>query len=329
MKKTETLSLSHQDILNLNITIKDCIEVIEDVLKEHGKKQVMLPPKFSIIPDEGVFFTSMPAYVPALKISGIKWVSRFPENRKLNIPKVISTLILNEMVTGKPLAVMEGSWVTAMRTGATAAITAKYFAKKDFDTISIIGAGVQSVAILMCLLEVCPQIRNVKLFRYKDTAERFMNRFSSEDLNFTCHSNMGAFFKDTSIVIASPTYATTPFVEKEWLSEGILALPIHHRGWEKCAFSFDKVVTDDLNQTNHYIEEGEFSGGMPPIYAELGEVILGIKKGRENEAEKIIAYNIGIAISDIALGKHVYEKALSKGVGVSLDLNNYDRSFWL
>lgn len=329
MKKAETLSLSHQDILNLNITIKECIEVIEEVLKEHGKKQIMLPSKSSIIPDEGIFFTSMPAYVPALKISGIKWVSRFPENRKLNIPKVISTLILNEMVTGKPLAVMEGSWVTAMRTGATAAITAKYFAKKDFDTVSIIGTGVQSTAILMCLMELCPQIRNVKLLQYKDTAERFINRFSSESLSFIRCSNMKDIFKGATIVISSPTYAPTPFVEKEWLSDGILALPIHHRGWEKCAFSFDKVITDDLNQTNHYVEEGEFSGGMPPIYAELGEVILGIKKGRENEAEKIIAYNIGIAISDIALGKYVYEKAVSKGVGVSLNLNNYDRSFWL
>lgn len=329
MKETVTLFLSHQDILNLEITVEECIEITEKVLKEHGKKNVFLPSKSSIIPSEGIFFTSMPAYLPALEVSGIKWVSRFPENKKLNIPKVISTFILNEMVTGKPLAVMESSWVTAMRTGATAAITAKYFAKKNLDTIAIIGAGVQAVAVLMCLMEVCPQIRNVKVFKHKDTAERFINRFSVENLNFTCCSNMEEVFKNISIAITSPTYALTPFVENKWLPDGILALPIHHRGWEKCAFSFDKVVTDDLNQTNHYIEAGEFSGGMPPIYAELGEVILGIKKGRENEAEKIIAYNIGIAISDVALGKYVYEKALSKGVGVSLNLNNYDDCFWL
>jgi len=114
--------------------------------------------------------------------------------------------------------------------------------------------------------------------------------------------------KNSDIILTAPTYASESFVNPEWLKEGILALPIHHRGWEKCALKFDKIITDDKNQTLEYKEKGEFSGGLPEIYAELGEIISGKKVGRTNNKEKIIAYNIGIAICDLAIAKLIYEK---------------------
>jgi len=319
--------LSHKQITSLNITFNECLNAIVDVLKEHAKKRVFMPSKVSITPEEGIFFTSMPSYVPKYNMSGIKWVSRFPKNSNKNIPKVISTYLLNDMITGHPLAVMEASWLTAMRTGAMAGLTAKYFAIQEAKTLSIIGAGVQSVACLQFIKLLCPQIKKIKIYRYKNTTIRFIKRFKSSKLIFEICSSIKKTIENSDIILTATTYADKPFINPEWLKPGILALPIHHRGWEKCAMKFDKTITDDKKQTLYYKSKGEFSGGLPTIYAELGEIILG-KIARSNNREKIIAYNIGIAICDIALAKIIYEKAVKKGIKNQL-FNDYKIGFYL
>ena len=342
--QANTLFLSHKDILSLDISVKECIDTTLLILKEHGCKRTMLPPKPSIVPREGVFFTAIPTYLKDLNISGVKWVSRFPDNKKM--PKVMSTIVLNDMQTGLPLAVMDAGWITAMRTGATAALTAKYFGIKHFSTISIMGLGVQSVAVLLCFKEMFKDLKNVKLFEYKDTAQRFVKRFlrhtkkflnpkgsdklkdmaflHASDFNFSWHKDMKDLFHNSDVVVTAPTYAPKPFVKPSWLESGLLALPIHHRGWEKCVSSFDKIVTDDANQLEHYME-----GDAPKVYAEIGEVFAGKKKGRKNDREKILAYNIGLAVSDIALADYVYNIAVKEDIGCRYELNNYDGVFWL
>jgi len=319
--------LSHKQILSLKITFNECLNAIVDVLKEHANERVFMPAKVSIAPEDGIFFTSMPSYVPKYNMSGIKWVSRFPKNTNKNIPKVISTYLLNDMITGHPLAVMEASWLTAMRTGVMAGLTAKYFATQEAKTLAIIGAGVQSVACLQFIYKLCPQIKKIKIYRYKNTAVRFIKRFRPTKLIFEICSSIEKTVKDSDIILTATTYVNKPFVNPNWLKEGVLVLPIHHRGWENCAMKFDKTITDDKEQTLYYKSKGEFSGGLPNIYAELGEIILG-KRARDNNKEKIIAYNIGIAICDIALAKIIYEKAVKKGIRNQF-FNDYKGSFYL
>jgi ornithine cyclodeaminase/alanine dehydrogenase len=314
----KVLILSHGEVASLGITVKECVEAVEDVLKEHARNNVILYPKSSIKPKEGVFFTSMPAYVKKLGIVGIKWVNRFPGST--DRPRITASMFINDANNGRLLSVMDATWITMMRTGAVAAVTAKHLGKKGFDTVSFIGLGVTAVATLTCFLEMFPNIKNIKLFKYKDQAERFVKRFSHSRRNFIICDKMEDVFKNSDIIITAVTFAAKPFVKKEWLSDGMLALPIHTRGWQDCDPLFDKVYADDHAHVKDF---------MPEIFAEIGEVINGNKPGRENAKEKIIAYNIGIAIEDMALGKMVYDRALKKGVGQKIDLENFKDAFWL
>ena len=253
-----------------------------------------------------------------LNVAGLKWVNRFPG--ATDRPRITASMFLNDGDTGRLLSVMDATWITMMRTGSVAAITAKYLAKKNFDTISFIGLGVTAVATLICMLELFPGIREIKLFKYKNQAERFIQRFSYTSLEFTICDKMEDVFKDTDIVVTAVTYAAKPFVKKEWLSDGMLALPIHTRGWQNCDPLFDKIYADDYGHVKHF---------MPEIFAELGEVVAGSKPGREDDKEKIISYNIGLSIEDIALAKIVYNRALKKGIGKKIVIENYEGMFWL
>jgi len=317
--------LSHKQIINLNISLQDIIKAVKEVLSEHANKKYHMPPKVSIIPNEGIFFTSMPSYLPKYNMAGIKWVSRFPNNKMKNLPKVMSSYILNEMTTGKVLAFMEASWLTAMRTGAVAGLTTKYLMNTKADTLAIIGAGVQAVASLQFINYLCPQIKKVKIYKHKNTAQRFIKKFKSSKLIFEVCNTLEKTIKNSDIVLTAVTYASKSFIEPTWLKEGVLALPIHHRGWEKCALKFNKTVTDDKKQTLYYKSKNEFPGGLPKINAELGEIIQG-KKVRENNKEKIIAYNIGIALCDIALAKIIYEKTKANNIK---NFHDYKSEFYL
>jgi len=137
--------LSNNDIINLNITQEEIIEAIEKVLILHTNKKTIMSPKKSIIPKNNEFFTSMPCYISSYNLAGIKWISRCPDNKYKNLPKIIGSFILNDSKTGILLAFMDANWITAMRTGAIAGLTVKYCASKNSKVLSIIGAGVHLI----------------------------------------------------------------------------------------------------------------------------------------------------------------------------------------
>jgi alanine dehydrogenase len=311
-----TLILSHEDIISLNIPLIECIKAVEEVLKEHAQGKVKLKPKLSIKRDGGIFFTAMPAYVEKLNKIGIKWVNRIPT--KVTSPRITGTMLLNDPDSADLLAVMEATWITAIRTGAVAALTAKNLGKPNFETISFIGLGNTATAALKCMLELCPHIKKVKAYNYNNSAQRFFDQFSDKkqenNLEFEICDEMEDIFLGTDVVVTAVTYAAKPFVKKEWLFDGILAIPIHTRGWQDCDPLFDKVYADD---------HGHVIDFMPQITGELGEVILGLKPARENDQEKIMAYNIGIAIDDVAISNLVYKTALERGVGKKMKLSNF------
>ncbi|MGD2272916.1 MAG: ornithine cyclodeaminase family protein, partial [Desulfobacterales bacterium] len=144
MSSNELLYLSQQDVIAVGLTMQEIIDALETAFHEKGEGRAEMPPKPGIHPG-GVdnFIHAMPAYIPALKSAGLKWVSGFPENAARGLPYITGLLILNDSETGLPLSVMDCVWITAMRTGAATALSARYLARADSSVVGVLGCGVQ------------------------------------------------------------------------------------------------------------------------------------------------------------------------------------------
>lgn len=308
----KVLVLSHQEILHLKLSLRSIVENIKKGLKKHSLGESYLKPKVSLVPREGVFYTAMPGGLKN-EVLGLKLIERF-ENK--NYPSIFGTMFLNDEKTGKLLSIMDATWLTSIRTGAIATISIEMFANPEIEEISIIGLGNTAIATLKCIEEYLPHIKKVNLFSYKDTHLKFIEKFKKSQFKFEIIEDLETFVKTGKIIISAITYASKPFIKKEWLQENVLILPIHSRGWQECDEVFDKIYTDDYEHTKHFIKN---------LTGELGEVLLGKIKGREKgKSEKIIAYNIGIAIDDIVVAKLIYDEARKQKIGLEIELDNYE-----
>ena len=142
--KNRLLYLSQADIIRINLSMSEIIDQLEQAFAEKAEGRVEMPPKPGIHPGEADnFIHAMPAYIPAMKSAGMKWVSGFPLNTQKGLPYISGLLILNDPETGLPISVMDCVWITAKRTGAATAIAAKQLARSESSVVGILGCGVQ------------------------------------------------------------------------------------------------------------------------------------------------------------------------------------------
>jgi len=314
---SKTLILSHSDIRDLNIPVTDIVNSVKKGLIDHAKGKTLLEPKLTFRPEPHSFYTSMPSGNSDDNMLGLKLVQR-PSIPLEKGPGVFGTMFLNDYKTGQLLSIMDATWLTSIRTGAVAALSIGSYAQSPVEKISLMGVGNVGLATVLCLAETMPSLKEIKVLKYKDAVSRLRARFESYSIKFTEVSKIEDLFHDTQVVVTAQTFAGEPFVKKEWLFDGMLALPLHMRGWQNCDPLFDKMYTDDHDHTKAWLYR---------LDGELGEVLAGIKPGRENSKEKIIAYNYGIAIDDLAVAKIVFEHAVKKEAGMWTTLDNYEDKY--
>ena len=311
MEPVEFVYLSQEDVLNLDIPMKKIIVLVELGLYEHGMGRVENPPKPGIHSKPDSFIHAMPAYYEELGIGGLKWVSGYPSNRKLGLPQIAGLMILNDMGTGMPLAVMDCRWITAVRTAAVSAITAKYCAKYDAESLGIVGCGVQGRMNLVAFKEVVPGLENVRVFDINPEAmESIKDDYEDElGVNITMGSSVEDTVEDMDIILTATQRLKEPLIRDKWFKSGCLGFGLEaSRAWYGDAIlGADKFITDSWDQTLHFYEQGAFPDGIPRLYAELGEIVAGKKPGRENPDERILAINIGLALEDVIVSNHIYD----------------------
>ena len=325
MKAQKLLYLSKRDVDKVNLSMEEIIEALDEAFKEKGHGKIEMPPKPGIHTQPDAFIHAMPAYIPSLGSAGIKWVSGYPENYKLNLPYINGLLILNDPNTGVPLSVMDCIWITAMRTGAATAVAAKYMANMDSHTVGILGCGVQGRTNLKALTITIPTLREVKAY---DISSDAVNRYAEEmkkdtGLNVRIVATPKEAVYDSDIIVtAGPILKEPrPVIEDAWVKSGVFASPVDFDSyWKKSAFeNCDKFVTDDKDQCLYYKSLGYFQH-IPEIYADLGEIAAGLKPGREKKQEKIICANLGLAMDDMATAIKIYNKAVENNIGTWLEL---------
>ncbi|MBI2185265.1 MAG: alanine dehydrogenase [Thaumarchaeota archaeon] len=326
----QTLILKGSDIKPL-ASIKDIIQAVEEAFKQKGLGKVQMPPKtYLYFEKHGGDLRSMPSALESPEIAGVKVVNYHPNNRNLKLPSVMATIILIDPKTGTPLAIMDGTWITAMRTGAASAVAAKHLARKNCKTLGLVGTGTQAVTQLMGIHAVRP-IQQVKAYDiYPEGRKAFVEKMSREypDVTFQAVSSAEEAVKDSDILV-TVTPAREPVVFNQWIQEGIhiSAIGADAPGKEEldpAILKRAKIVVDDKEQTFH---AGEINvplkkGLIKPsdIYAELGDIVAGKAEARESDREITLFDSTGVAILDVVSAKLVYDRAVQKGVGLNLDL---------
>jgi len=320
----QLLYLSQADVDAVGLQMADVIDALEQMFREKGAGQVEMPPKPGIHTRPDAFIHAMPAYIPALESAGIKWVSGYPENQKRGLPYITGLLILNDPDTGIPLAVMDCVWITAKRTGAASAVAARYLARPDSEVVGILGCGVEGRSNLEALNVLFP-LKKVMAYDIDPEAQRHYVEEMQEQFGVEVvpvkeprEAVSGCDIVVTAGPILRVPHAT---IKPGWFEEGAFASLVDFDSyWHPDAMKdTDKFCTDDVPQLEHYQEVGYFQD-IPPIHADLGELVTGQKPGRETPAERTMACNLGLALDDMATAPLIYRRAKEQGIGTWLPL---------
>lgn len=324
MTNDTLLYLSREDVEAVDLSIGEIIQALEGMFREKGAGRTQMPPKRGIYPEGDAFIHAMPAWIPTFKSAGMKWVSAFPQNREQGLPLVSGLVILNNAMTGIPIAVMDCTWMTAMRTGAATAVAAKYLARPNASSAGIIACGVQGRSNLKALSHLF-DLERVKAYDLlPDIARQYAGEMSAElGIDVEVVDTPREAIRESDLVVTSSPMKKVPepVIEPGWLEEGAFAGVVDYDSyWTAAALhEMDKLATDDVAQMAAAREQGRFRNAPEP-YADLGEIVSGTRPGRQSDSERTMTINLGLALADLATAPLVCEKAREMEIGRELPL---------
>jgi ornithine cyclodeaminase/alanine dehydrogenase-like protein (mu-crystallin family) len=325
----DILFLSKEDIDAVGLGLDEVMAAVELGLRAHGEKRVVMPSKDHLALDRSErHWNILKGYVEPIDVAGVKVIGDFEGNYRFGLPSELALITLYRSDTGAPFAILDGTLITWMRTGAVTAVGAKYLAPERPRVLGHIGArgtAWYNVPMLDRLFGF-EEIRVTS--KRPDSRERFAARMSAElGRPVLVKETVEETVRDADIIIdASRLVTPEVLVRDAWVKPGALIQPygVEQSVEASLPLSVDKMVVDDWNQCQKS-EYGQFAGMIRAgalrsehIYGEIGEIVAGRKPGRESPRERILFWHKGFAISDIVLGHLAYEKARGKGIGTTL-----------
>jgi len=308
------------------------IECVAEVLSLHERGQVNLPSKVVLDLDERRHgrINAMPAYVGgSAHLCGIKWIAGFPNNPvRHNLPRANALIVLNDAETGMPLAIMEGTHISALRTGAVTGVGARYLARKDSRTAGLIGAGVQARTQLDALRAILPDLDHVRIFDLRrEACDAFVEYCRRQHPAVTVEivDSPEQAVREADVVVTA-TVADEPIVKADWLAPGVLFAHVgsYQEEEEAVILQADKVVVDIWEEVLHrhtpllaqMFEAGKIDASR--IHANIGQIINGEMPGREADDERIFFSPLGLGSEDVAVAARIYRLAVEKDLGTLL-----------
>jgi alanine dehydrogenase len=329
-KILETLLLRDDQIKEL-LSMSEVMEAVEMAFEQKGIGRVQMPAKvYLYFKNYNGDLRTMPSYLEELDISAVKIVNVHPDNpSKHKLPTVMGVIILIDPKTGFPLAIMGGTTMTDMRTGAAGGIAARFLARRDSKIVGLVGAGAQSRTQLRALFEVYNKLEEIKVWsRHSETRNVFLAE-AEREYGHLCKFVPGESVRETvegADIVVTTTPSREPIVMDEMVSSGmhitcIGADAIGKEELDPSILKRAKVVIDDWEQASH---GGEMNVPLllrdkivtkEDVWAEIGEIVAGLKPGRTSEDEITVFTSTGMAVQDAVTAKLVYGKALQKRVG--------------
>ncbi|MFB6183911.1 MAG: ornithine cyclodeaminase family protein [Haloarculaceae archaeon] len=326
----ETLLLGPDDVAS-SARIDEVISAVEDAFRAYALGDAEMPAKSYIdLPQYNGDFRSMPAYLEAddWEAAAIKWVNSHTDNPdNHHLPTVMGTVIYSDPETALPLAVMDGTHLTMLRTGAAAAVATKYLAREDATSLGLVGAGVQSHTQLEAIAEVRPIETVVVSDRDADAIAAF-ERLYGDDFDVQEGTIEEAAACD---VVSTTTPVRDPIVTSVGERTHVNAMGADAEGKHEIAddvLQRAKLVIDDYAQCTHSGEINvPWAAGVlddDDIHAQIGEVVAGQRPGRTDDDGVTVFDSTGLAIQDVAAAHVVYERADHEGTGTPFELVGTD-----
>ncbi|MCE5007562.1 2,3-diaminopropionate biosynthesis protein SbnB [Staphylococcus equorum] len=311
------------------------VNALTEALKAHANQDFVQPlkPYLRANGTEGHIadrIIAMPSHIGGQDpVSGIKWIGSKHDNpSERKIERASGVIILNDPETNYPIAVMEASLISSMRTAAVSVIAAQKLAKKGFEALTIIGCGLIGDRQLQSMLEQFDHIKQVYVFdQFEKASANFIEKWAEArpDIHFVQATTAKEAVENGEVVITC-TVTDKPYIEYDWIQKGTFISNISIMDIKKDVFTqADKVLVDDWSQANRekktinqLVLEGRFS--REALHAELGELLTGAKPGRENDDEIILLNPMGMAIEDISSAYYIYKEAKQQQIGTTLSL---------
>jgi len=323
--------LNGPDVEALALTDDEILAAVESALDAQGRKQAVIEPRVHLVPESAAkgHFNVLRGYVKPLGVAGVKVVSDFVDNYKLGLPSEMALLNLFDPETGTPLAIIDATAITDMRTGAMTAIGARHLARKGSRILGHIGArgtAYWNVRLLDRLFDF-DEIRVHS--RRPESRNAFAERLAA-DLGkpITVTEDWETCVRGADIVVeASRLPAPEPLLKTKWIAKGALVIPYGTMSAVELSLTdiMDKMVVDDWGQCRKGLPFGELRQHVDSdrlnegnLHAELGQIAAGLKPGRERDDETILFWHRGLSITDIALGHALLQKAKRRSIGQSL-----------
>ncbi|MFE5708955.1 ornithine cyclodeaminase family protein [Rhodococcus koreensis] len=323
---TDVLYLSKQDVLDLAISRTEILDHTRDALIEHGHHRYEMPAKIGVHPYSEVFFHAMPAYVPGKNAVGCKWIECYPNNpKKFGLPQTTGLMVINDVESGVPVAIMDSTWVTAMRTPAVTVLAAAKL-HPTATTFGMFGCGVQGKEHVRYAAEALPKLETVYVYDTNAAAADALIAELQTDVPFTIvkGDSVEAVVKRSEVLSSATIILKEPLavVKDEWVGAGQTILPCDlNTFWDpRTTKRADKFIVDSIDEHELFAEMGYFPDGLPTIVAETGEVLADVVAGRENPEQIIVNSNIGMAVCDVVVGRAIFDRAVDRNVGTTLTL---------
>lgn len=324
------LLLSETQVQSL-VDIDELIAALEQAHMQYSTARAVMPLRLVVpLPEIQGRITSMPGYLSDDRALGMKVVTYFQNNPKQGLPAILATVMLFSAASGKMIAAMDGSYITAIRTACASAMATKVLANPQTRVMAILGAGVQARAHIRAIARV-RGLEKIKIHSPSGASAAAVKKELGPEVDAAIEvANSAEQAVRESDLVVTVTTAKKPILRREWLKAGahINAVGSHRpdfREIDGATLARAKIVVDsreaimaECGDILLAITEGSIT--QDPIHGEIGEVLAGSKAGRTGTAEITLYKSVGIAIQDVATANLVYAKALQRGIGTSVEI---------
>jgi ornithine cyclodeaminase/alanine dehydrogenase-like protein (mu-crystallin family) len=325
----EVLIISQAEVPEL-LPMHECIDVMAEALAALSRGEVVMPLRSIVsLPDGSGLLASMPSMLPSAGVMGIKVITVFPGNEGTELESHQGAVLLFEAEQGRPLAIIDASEVTAIRTAAVSGLATRLLARPDAGDVAILGSGTQARTNLEAMLAV-RDVRRVRVWsRTRQHADSFAETESARHGVRVEVAGAAQEAVEGADLVCTTTSAKEPVLRGQWLSPGAhvnaVGFAAGGRELDTEAVVRARLFADRresiLNEAGDFlIPKGEGAVGDDHVVGELGEVILGTIEGRTSPEEITVFESMGLAIEDLAAAEHVYRRAGEKGLGTRIEL---------
>lgn len=312
MTDNQMLVLNRDDLESLGLSWAEIIDVLDDAFAQKARGLVQNPPKPKVASREDSFIHAMPAYLGGSDRIGLKWVAGYEQNHAKGLPYIYGVLIMNDAETGRPIALIDGGWITEMRTPGVSGVTMRHVPGEP-KHLAIVGCGVQGRRHLEVALEVHPGITHVTAYDYVEGVAQQLLDLSGDRTGSVADSPTAAI-EGADLVITTITVPLDPKLDCDNTHPDALLLPVDYEDALAVSAFRNAVVysVDDLGQYG-YVADRLYFFDFPEPATHLADVVAG--NFEVPTTGRRMFMNMGIAMDDVALGALVVDRAEQAGIG--------------